>query len=358
MAQSKTSGVLQRALLVCVALLLCLGGPALAADVKPGPLPDDVLAGVLERGYVRCGVNDLPGYAEVADDGMWRGFQVDLCRAIAAAVLDAPEAVEFSQLYTDDRFSALEANEVDVILSNASWTLSRETGRGIAFTTTMEYDGQGFMAYADLGLKRLADAAGRNLRVCVVSATTTENNLRDYLTQHDLGLEMRSFETHDAQWRAFLDNLCDITTGDRTSLYISRASRSPSPASFVVLPDIISREPLTPVVRKGAPTWESLVRWVMHSLVIAEEKGITKANVLAQAATATDPELRKLLGTAEQPVFFPGVDARFALRAIAAVGNYHEIFDRNLGKSSPFGMDRGLNALWKDGGLLYAPLFQ
>lgn len=340
--------------LLCCMALLCWDTSASIASAGP----PSVLAGVQERGVVRCGVNDLPGYAVVGDDGITQGFQADLCRAIAAATLGNPQAVAFTLLYTDDRFSALVNNEVDVTLSNVTWTYTRETAKGVAFTTPFQYDGQGFLAHAASGLTTIADAKGKNVRVCVVTETTTKRNLQDYNAQHQLGLQITEFETHDARWRAFLDKQCDVVTGDLAALSINRVSRTSTPDDIIVLPDVISREPLTPVVRGDDPHWESVVRWVQHALVIAEEKGVTQDTVASVAAASTDPELRRLLGADPAAPPLQGLRNDWAVQAISAVGNYGELFSRHLGEGSVYGMARGLNALWSDGGLLYAPPYR
>lgn len=333
-----------------LAWLILAAGLVLALPAHGGVLDE-----VRERGYVRCGVTEIAGYAEQDRDGNWRGFTIDFCRAVAAAVLSDPDAFEAVPVFANGRFTALTENQVDVVHANVTWTLSRETGRGIAFTAIMEYDGQGFIAHRDLGIARLDDVAGRNLAVCVVANTTTEGNIRDVNRQRDLGLTIRPFETMDASWDAFLGRQCDLLVADRTVLYLHRAVRAIGTDSTVILPDTISREPLTPIVRAGDSEWESLIRWIRHALVIAEDHGVTAANVAHRARVGDNAEVGRLLGRTDGMGALLGLDDAWGRRAIAAVGNYGEMFDRHLGAGSRFGMARGLNALWRDGGLLYAP---
>lgn len=314
-----------------------------------------ILDDVRSRGYIRCGVNNIPGYASVQADGSWSGFQVDFCRALAAALLQDPMATEQVVLYTDQRFTALADDDIDVCVGNITWTLTRETTKGVAFTAVLDYDGQGFIAHKDSGLTRMADARGKDVRVCVEGPSTTEGNIRDYDLQHHLELSLLSFETSEASWTAFLGRQCEVLTSDRGPLFLNRARSESIVESTVILPDVISREPLTPAVRAEDPAWESLVRWVRHVLVIAEDKGVTSQNVEAMAQQATDPEVRRLLGVEPGMGELLGLDDFWARRIIEAVGNYGEMFSRNLGQESPFKMERGLNSLWRDGGLMYAP---
>ena len=347
----RVAGPLSGNVIKCLVLLLafiCPPSTGYGADLP-------VLDAVRERGYVRCGVNDMPAYAGMRNDGSWSGFQVDFCRAIAASIFDNPEAIEIVVLYTDDRFTSLIDNEVDVLLANVTWTLERETSRGLAFTDVLVYDGQGVISHPDSGLRSLMDAAGRDMSICVVRDTTTEFNIREINNRHKLGLEIRRLETFEGVWNSFLSRQCELVTGDGYSLRLHLPHRTSKPERFTPLPDILSREPLTPAVRAGDSAWESLVRWVRHALIIAEEKGVTSENAAAMAQSSTDPETRRLLGSMPGIGKYLGLTDTWARQAIMAVGNYSEMFDRNIGAGSIYKLERGQNALWRDGGLLYAP---
>ncbi len=307
---------------------------------------------VRERGYLRCAVSASPGLAELDPDGRWRGFQIEQCRALAAAVLKDAEAFEPFPVSAASRFDMLRDRRVEVSLANITWTLTRETTLGLTFTGIFFFDGQGFAAQRDSRIFRLADAAGR--RVCVVRGTTTEANLRDYNRRHDLEFEITTVERGPGLWTAFVSRLCDVVTGDGTDITRNRVAQGVPADQVRVLPDVISREPLSPMVRADDPQWESIVRWVLNALILAEEKGLTAADIDRPVAT-DDSEALRLVGALPGIGGPLGLDDRWAARAVRAVGHYGELFERTLGAASRFRMKRGINRLWRDGGLIYAP---
>ncbi len=327
---------------VLAGLMASATGAAVAA-------PADTLAAVRERGVLICGVGEIAGLAKRDSTGRYIGTRADHCRAIAAAALGDPEAVSFVPLFVSARFEALLAGDIDVLFGS-TWTLGREAERRIRFTTITYYDGQGFVAHRHHGWRSLADVTAA--RVCVEIGTTAAETLRFYATQTGKRLELVETVTRDGAWETFLAHGCDLITTDRTALVADFTDRVPKPEDYVVMPDMISREPLAPAVRPGDSRWEALVRFVMHALILAEAKGITGA-LAATPVSSADPETRHLLGL-DPGIGRPlGLDDGWARRAIAAAGNYGEIFERHLGQGSRFGMSRGLNALWTDGGLLY-----
>lgn len=321
-------------------------------------LPDAGLAGATldrigARGYLKCGVNDLPGYAIMDTQGHWDGFAVGLCRAIAAAVLRDPAAVEFISAYANRRFDTLAAGDVDVLNANNTWTLSREVEWSLAIATIVFYDGQGFIVHRDLGIDMLAQSAGHT--VCVVEETTTHANLLDLTgPSGPLDLTIRRRTTLDGAWYGFVGRQCDLFSMDKTILHLFRSFQTPNPDDYLILEETVSREPLALMVRDDDRDWLRIVRWTAFALMIAEEHGIT-AEVARTNAPARDAEARRLLGQ-ESGIGAPlGLDDEWARRAVQAAGHYGELFERTLGNGSAYQMNRGLNALWKDGGLIYAP---
>jgi general L-amino acid transport system substrate-binding protein len=309
---------------------------------------DDVKA----NGFVQCGVNTgLTGFAAPDDAGAWTGFDVDYCRAIAAAIFDDPEAVRFTPLSAAQRFTALQSGEIDVLVRNSTWTMSRDTQMGIMFTGVNYYDGQGFMVRSDLGVTSAAELDGAS--VCVQSGTTTELNLADYFAEEGMTFTPVVFENVAEVNAAYDEGRCDVFTTDASGAYATRLQLA-NPEEHVVLPEIISEEPLGPAVRQGDDQWFELVRWVGFALVNAEEGGVTQANV-AEMVMSEDSDVRRLLGGEGEFGTALGLENDWAVQVITAVGNYGEIFERNIGASTPLGIERGLNALWSDGGLQYAP---
>ncbi len=323
---------------------------AAVAPVSAGP----TLAAVQERGFIKCGVNTgLLGFSAIDQKGEWSGLDVDFCRAFAAAVLGDSNAVELIPLGTKVRFTALQQNEVDILSRNTTWTFKRETSLGLDFTEVTYYDGQGFLARKSLGAKRLSDLKP-GVRICVASFTTTETNLTAYTKAHNLDYEMvRHGSMEEAKAGLFLGR-CELFTTDRGGLASIRATEAPNPDDFIILDDVISKEPLGPFVRDDDPQWRNIVRWVVLATIEAEEAGISSANVDAVRAGA-DPVLKTMLGGEPGVGESLGLKDDWVYQVIRQVGNYGEIFARNLGPGTPVSLERGLNALWSDGGLMYAP---
>ena len=332
-----------------LALSALLAAPSASATTHNGALER-----VLSDGYVRCGVtNSGPGLSQVSNDGNWSGLFVDFCRVVAAAVLDDPEDVEFVEVNDVIRFDALNENGFDVLMANTTWTVGRDTALGISFTGTIYYDGQSFLAHRSLGASSLADVT--RARVCVSGGTTTVKNVEELAADRYPGLEILSFQSIDGTYEAFFNRDCEIMTYDRIALISQLRSRASDPDNFVLFPEVISKEPLGPAVRKGDQSWFDIVRWAVHATVAAEELNVTSANLDSHMTDATRPEIRRLLGMDGEIGAGLGLSREWAANIIRHVGNYGEIFDRNVGAGSPLMMDRGLNALWSRGGLHYAP---
>lgn len=307
---------------------------------------------VLAEKSLKCGVaGNLPGFSSVDGSGEMRGIDADICRAIGAAL---GVKVSFKSLNAKTRFPALQSGEIDVLVRNTTQTISRDVSLGFDFVGINYYDGQGFMVKKSLGVKSAKELGGAS--VCVQTGTTTELNLNDYFARNNLKFKAVVFETLEDTVKAYESGRCDVYTTDASGLAATRSALK-DPKEHVILPELISKEPLGPLVRHGDNEWADLIRWVFNALVTAEEKGITKANVNEMKAKSADPEVKRLLGGTGSIGQSLGLDNDWALRAIAEVGNYGEIFDRNLGPQTPLGIDRGLNALWNQGGLLYSPPF-
>ena len=331
---------------IAVALAVMVVG---AGEARAGATLDAVKA----RGFVQCGVNvGLAGFSSPDSAGLWTGLDVDVCRAVAAAVFGDAAKVKFTPLSTQQRFTALQSGEVDLLSRNTTWTLTRDTANGLHFAPTTFYDGQGFLVPKKLSVKSIKELDGAT--VCVQTGTTTELNLSDYFRSHHLTFQPVVIEALSEVNHAFFSGRCDVFTSDTSQLASVRAADAPNPDDYVILPEVISKEPLAPAVRHGDDQWFDLVRWTVFALVDAEEKGISSKTVEEQV-TSTDPTVRRLLGVEPGLGQALGVDARWAFNVIKQVGNYGEIFERNLGKGSPLRLERGLNALWTQGGLMYAP---
>ncbi len=334
------------------AAAFALGFAVSQSDVAPGGA---TLVEIRERGVLNCGVDTgLSGFAE-EQAGEWRGFEVDLCHAYAAAFLGDPGAVRFIPLTTAERFDALRQGRADILLRNTSWTFARDALRDVAFVGTYYYDGQGFLVPADLGVASARELDGA--RICVMPATTTALNLDDYEATYGLSFTRTLVDTPAAGVAAYADGRCDAFTNDVSSLAGLRRSLE-DPDAHLILPDIISKEPLGPVVRSGDARFAEAARWVLFALIAAEEYGVTARNAAEQAASARNPEVLRLLGSGDHIGAGLGLSPDFALRAIEARGHYGEIFERHLGADSPLGLRRGLNDQWTRGGLLYAPPFR
>ena len=305
---------------------------------------------IKKRGVLRCGVNpNTPGYAAVDSRGVYQGFDTDFCRAIAAAI---QVKVKFFPLTGKERFPALQSGEVDMLSRRTTWTMSRDTRLGFQFAAVTYYDGQGFIVRKNSGIKSAKGLDGAT--VCVATGTTTELNLADYFRQNNMKLKALTFENADVVRSTYESGRCDAMTGDASSLAANKTIMK-NPRAHIILPEIISKEPLAPLSRHGDNEFNDIIRWVINAIVIAEEKGITKANVERVANTSKDPEVQRMLGKTGSMGKDLGLDPKWALRAIKAVGNYEELFEKHLGLETPLGLPRGYNRLWNKGGILFAP---
>lgn len=307
---------------------------------------------IKQRQELLCGVGTpLAGFFNTDKDGRWIGFDVDLCRALAVAVLDDPEKVRFVALTSKNRFTALQSGEVDVLISNATWTMSRDTKLGLKFGPVNYYDGQGFMTRKSLNIKNARDLHGAS--VCVQQGTTSELNLADYARANKLTFETVTFADNDQTLKAYEAGRCDALTVDASNLAASRLQIA-DPEAHVLQPEIISKEPLAPVVRKGDEEWLDVVKWTHFAMLNAEELGVTKDNA-QKMKTSDDPAIKRLLGTEQDFGEGLGLSAGWSFRIISTIGNYGEIYDRHLGPDSRLKIPRGLNSLWNRGGIQYAP---
>jgi general L-amino acid transport system substrate-binding protein len=334
-------------------LLGALTVAGLAAGAAAAGTMDDVKA----RGSLKCGVSTgLAGFSAPNANGVWEGFDVAVCRAVAAAVLGDPMAVEFVTTTGQTRFTALASGEIDMLARNSTWTFSRDTDLNLDFVGVNYYDGQGFMVPKALGVSSAKELDGAT--VCIQTGTTTELNLADFFRVNNISYEPVPIETNAEAQQQYLAGACDVYTTDASGLAATRATFEKA-GDHTILPEIISKEPLGPVVRHGDNDWGDIVRWSLYALVAAEEYGVTSANVMELAAAPTEnPEINRLLGTEGELGAMIGLDKEWAVRAISAGGNYGEIFEKNIGEATPIGLARGLNAQWTDGGLLYAPPFR
>jgi general L-amino acid transport system substrate-binding protein len=307
---------------------------------------------VKDKGFVQCGVNvGLAGFSNPDDAGNWSGIDVDVCRAVAAAVFGDAEAVKFTPLTSKERFTALQSGEVDVLSRNTTWTLNRDSALGLDFTGVTYYDGQGFMVPKSLGVKSALELDGAS--VCVQTGTTTELNLADYFRANNMSYTPVVFERGDEARTAYEQGRCDTLTTDQSGLYAERIGLA-NPDDHMVLPEVISKEPLGPAVRHGDNQWGDVVRWTLYAMLEAEELGVNSQNVDDEKANSTNPNVMRLLGVEGDMGQGLGLPADFGYQVIKQVGNYGEVFERNIGMGSPLKIERGLNALWTDGGLQYA----
>ena len=324
-----------------------LAGAASAATL------DDVKA----RGALNCGSNTgLVGFGAPDANGVWEGFDVGLCRAVAAAIFGDPNAVNFIPTTGQTRFTALASGEVDVLIRNSTWTYSRDTDLKFDWAGVNYYDGQGFLAPKALGVTSAKELDGAT--VCIQTGTTTELNLADFFRVNNITYEPVPVATDAEAQQQYLAGACDVFTTDASGLAATRATFE-NPEDHILLPEIISKEPLGPLVRHGDNEWGDIIMWTLNALVTAEELGITSANVREMAAAAgTNPEINRLLGTEGEMGAMMGLSNDWAVNAIAAGGNYGELFEKNIGENTPIGLARGLNALWTQGGLQYSPPFR
>ncbi len=325
---------------------------ATAATFMTGAAYAGTLDDVKAKGFIQCGVTTgLAGFAAPNDKGVWEGFDVDFCRAMSAAIFGDANKVKYTPTTAKERFTALQSGEIDVLARNTTWTLSRDVNLGFEFIGVNYYDGQGFMVKKSLEVKSAKELSGA--RVCLQAGTTTELNLADYFAANDMTYDSVLFDTADEVREAYIKDTCDVYTTDQSGLYAQRSVIS-DPENHVVLPEIISKEPLGPLVRHGDNQWGDIARWTLNALIIAEELGVTQANV-DEMKSSKNPEIARLLGVSGDLGAQLGLNADWAANAIKSDGNYGEIFAKHLGEGTSLNIARGLNQLWSKGGILYAP---
>lgn len=311
----------------------------------------NVLERIRQRGQLVCGIHTgLPGFGYQNDAGQWLGIDVDLCRAVAAAIFDDPTKIRFVQTTTPTRFIVVQTGDVDMLSRNATYTMSRDTAMGMSWPAINFYDGQGFIVRRSLGVTSVKGLGGAT--ICVTQGTTTELNLADYFRANNLRYEVVAFKTNEEGVKAFEAGRCDSFTTDASGLAAERLKFA-NPNDFVILPELISREPLGPAIRRGDENFAAIVRWTHYAMLNAEDMGVTRANVAEMARTSTNPEVRRLLGLDGKFGESMGLSNDWAYRIIRHVGNYGEVFERNVGSGSRLGLPRGLNALWSQGGQQY-----
>ncbi|MCX5577577.1 amino acid ABC transporter substrate-binding protein [Kaistia terrae] len=314
-------------------------------------------AGTLEdvkaKGFLQCGANggNLIGFGATDEKGEWSGIDVDFCRAMASAIFNDPTKVKFTPLNAKERFTALQSGEVDVLSRNTTWTMSRDSSLGLQFVGVTYYDGQGFMVRKSLGVSSALELSGA--KVCTQTGTTTELNLADYFRSNNMPYEVVAFEKNEEVLQAYEAGRCDAYTTDASGLYAERL-KLVAPDDHMILPEIISKEPLGPAVRQGDDKWFTLAKWTLFALLNAEELGLTKANI-DEKKTSDNPEIKRFLGIEGDFGTPVGLSGDWAYNIIKNVGNYGEIFDANIGPSTKLGIARGLNNLWSKGGIQYAP---
>jgi general L-amino acid transport system substrate-binding protein len=329
---------------VVALLIVCL--------VPAYPSGAQTLKAVKERGMLNCGVSQgLPGFSSIEEKNTWNGFDVDFCRAVAAAVFDDPFKVTFMPLDTASRFTALQSNMIDVLSRNSTWTMSREGSLGVMFAGVAYYDGQGFLLRRDAKIDTALELGGKT--VCTQTGTTTELNLSDYFRANDMELKVLALATADETLKAYDERRCDVLTSDVSQLYAERL-KLVGPDSHIILPEVISKEPLGPAVRQGDDQWFNLIKWTLYALINAEELRVT-SKTIDDAVKSSNPNIRRLVGTEGEFGEQLGLTKDWAARAVRAVGNYGEIYERNVGTQSRLSIPRGLNALWTQGGIQYAP---
>ena len=329
---------------VVALLIVCL--------VPAYPSGAHTLKAVKERGMLNCGVSQgLPGFSSIEEKNTWNGFDVDFCRAVAAAVFDDPFKVTFMPLDTASRFTALQSNMIDVLSRNSTWTMSREGSLGVMFAGVAYYDGQGFLLRRDAKIDTALELGGKT--VCTQTGTTTELNLSDYFRANDMELKVLALATADETLKAYDERRCDVLTSDVSQLYAERL-KLVGPDSHIILPEVISKEPLGPAVRQGDDQWFNLIKWTLYALINAEELRVT-SKTIDDAVKSSNPNIRRLVGTEGEFGEQLGLTKDWAARAVRAVGNYGEIYERNVGTQSRLSIPRGLNELWDNGGIQYAP---
>mgnify|MGYP006194583493 FL=1 len=311
------------------------------------------LDAVQKKGFVQCGISDgLPGFSYADAKGNYLGLDVDVCRAVAAAVFGDASKVKFSPLTAKERFTALQSGEVDILSRNSTWTSSRDAAMGISFTGVTYYDGQGFLVNKKLGVTSAKELDGAT--VCIQAGTTTELNLSDYFRANGLKYTPITYDTSDESAKSVEAGRCDVLTSDQSQLYAQRIKLA-APNDYVVLPEVISKEPLGPAVRQGDDEWFKIVRWTLFAMLNAEELGVDSQNVVETAKTTKNPDIARLLGSEGEFGKDLKLPKDWAVQIVKQVGNYAETFNRNVGAGSELKIDRGLNAQWNKGGLQYAP---
>jgi general L-amino acid transport system substrate-binding protein len=333
-----------------LASLAALGALASTMPAHAGKTLDTIK----QRGQLVCGTNpSLPGFAAADSQGVYTGLDVDVCKAVAATILSDAGKIKWVPLNAQQRFTALQSGEIDILSRNTTWTLTRDASLGLHFTGTTYYDGQGFMVTKKSKITSAKQLKGAT--VCVQSGTTTEKNLSDYSKAAGLNMKPVVFETQEATNKAYFSGRCQAYTTDASGLASVRNKEAGNPEDHVILPELISKEPLGPSVRRGDDEFFAIVKWTVFALLEAEEAGITQANVDKLKAESKDPVIQRILGTSEDTGKLLGLDKDWAYRAIKAVGNYGEIFERNVGPKSALKLPRGANNLWSKGGFMYAP---
>ncbi|WP_078120561.1 amino acid ABC transporter substrate-binding protein [Thiosocius teredinicola] len=328
-------------------------GVAAALSMSTAANAGATLDAVKKKGFVQCGVSTgLPGFSSADDKGKFTGIDVDMCRAVSAAIFGDADKVKYSPLTAKERFTALQSGEIDMLPRNTTWTYTRDTSLGLNFTGVNYYDGQGFLVNKNLGVKSALEMDGASF--CIQAGTTTELNLADYFRTNKMNYTPITFDTSDQTIKAFEAGRCDALTSDQSQLYALRIKLG-NPESAIVLPEVISKEPLGPVVRQGDDEWFNIVKWSLFAMVNAEELGVSSQNVDEMKGSSTDPNIRRLLGLEGVKGEWMGLPDEWGYNIIKLVGNYDEVFERNVGKGSPLGISRGLNALWSKGGIQYAP---
>ncbi len=328
--------------------LLIAGAALLAASVAQAGTLEDVRA----KGFIQCGVSQgLPGFSNPDDKGNWTGLDVDLCRAVAAAVFGDASKVKYTPLSAKQRFTALSSGEIDILSRNTTWTMTRDTQLGLNFAGVNYYDGQGMMVPTALGVKSATELDGAN--ICTNTGTTTELNITDYFRANGMSFNLVAFEKADEVVAAYDAGRCDVYTTDRSGLAAQRGKLT-APDSHVVLPEIISKEPLGPVVRQGDDQWFNIVRWSLNAMINAEEMGISSENINKMTYNETTPAGARFIGKEGKFGEELGLANDWAYQIIRQVGNYAESYERNVGPNTPLKLDRGVNALWNQGGILYA----
>ena len=325
----------------------------LAANAYAGNHRGVTLEQVKAKGHVQCGVSrGLPGFSNADDAGNWTGLDVDLCRAVAAAVFGDASKVRYTPLSARQRFTALGAGEIDILSRNTTWTMTGDTQLGLNFAGINYYDGQGMMVPASLGVESALELDGAN--ICTNTGTTTELNIADYFRANNMSFNLVDFEKSDDAVAGYDAGRCNVYTTDRSALAAQRGKLT-NPDDHVVLPEIISKEPLGPVVRQGDDQWFNIVRWSLHAMINAEELGVTSENVNNKTASSEDPSIKRLLGVEGNFGEELGISNDWARNIISQVGNYGESYERHVGPNTPLKLSRGVNALWTDGGIMYAP---